>query len=189
MIEAGPPEFTRPLPTDSLPASGRAFRITADPAEREALARRFRLLALDHLSVDGELAPRGRDGTVHLRARLVADVTMRCVVKLEPIQEHIDVAFERVFDPTMADEWSGGGAEVLLSSSDDVDREPLIDSMVDPASAAADQLGLELPQFPRSPGAVFTGFDPEPADGDDQATESGPFAGLAGLVRKSPDER
>ena len=189
MIEAGQPEFTRPLPTESLPASGRAFRMTAEPAEREALARRFRLLALDHLSVDGELAPRGRSGAVHLRARLIAGVTMRCVVTLDPIQEHIDVEFERLFDPTMADEWSGGGTEVLLSSSDDVDREPLIDSMVDPASAAAEQLGLELPQFPRSPGAVFAGFDRKLPDGDGQRTGAGPFAGLAGLARKSSDER
>ncbi len=189
MSEAGQPEFTRPLSTETLAASGRAFQITAEPAERDALARRFQLVAIDRLAVAGDLIPSGRAGAVRLRARLIADVTMQCVVTLEPVQQHIDVRFERLFDPTMVDEWSGRGVEVMLSASDDDDREPLVDSMVDPAIAAADQLGLELPQFPRSPAAVFPGFDSESAEDSGRHPGPGPFADLAALARKSSEGR
>ena len=54
------PEFSRPLPADSVGPQPLLRRIEAGPAERDGLAKRFDLLALDRLeaAVGEQLAHR-----------------------------------------------------------------------------------------------------------------------------------
>ena len=60
------PEFSRPLPADSVGPQPLLRRIEAGPAEREGLAKRFDLLALDRLEASLELS-RGKGEVIRLQ--------------------------------------------------------------------------------------------------------------------------
>ena len=51
------PELSRPYALDRLPSDGVTFAITASAHEREGLARRFDLVALDALEAEGTVRP------------------------------------------------------------------------------------------------------------------------------------
>src|SRR3546814_9889888 len=71
------PEFSRPVRVDQLARHAQPVTITADAAEREALARRFHLLALDRLEADYALSE--ENGAIYARGRVRADLAQPCV--------------------------------------------------------------------------------------------------------------
>jgi len=101
------PEFSRPLPADSVGPQPLLRRIEAGPAEREGLARRFDLLGLDRLEAALELS-REKGEVIRLQGHLTADVVQSCVVTLGPVPAHLEVDFEMSFsasavEPAVAD--------------------------------------------------------------------------------------
>lgn len=101
------PEFSRPLPADSVGSQPLLRQIEAGPAERAGLARRFDLLALDRLEASLELG-REKGEVICLQGHLTADVVQSCVVTLGPVPAHLEVDFEMSFsasavEPAVAD--------------------------------------------------------------------------------------
>ena len=167
-----PPEFSRPIDIDRLPADEAVFDIAAAPAEREALARRFGLLRLDRLEAQVRLK-RLAGGLLRLSATLSAAVVQSCVVTLEPVPGEVEDRFTLIYGPTgnTPGEVTLGGEEELV--------EPLPSGSLDVGEAAAQQLSLALDPYPRAPGAAMA--EPSAQDGE----KLSPFAALAKWQKKS----
>lgn len=175
------PEFSRRVLVDALPAQGRAFDVSADSREREALAKRFGIPAIARLELAGTVN-RVRGGTVvQLSARLVADVTQACVITLEPVHQHIDTEFVRLYAEdarTVADLEH----EIYFDASDE-EIDPVQSGRIDVGETAAEQLALELDPYPRAAGAQQATTR---ADRQQPASTGHPFAELGVL---SPHRR
>jgi uncharacterized metal-binding protein YceD (DUF177 family) len=157
-------EFSRLVPLDRLASGAYRQTIAATPAEREALAGRFGLLALDRLAATVELR-REAPGTVLLEAALEAGFVQSCVVTLEPVEGEVSTNFALRYGPPEA-------AEAAAAS--DLDQpafEPLCGDAIDIGEAVAQELSLQLPEFPRLPEAAVDAAAVDPP--------ASPFAVLA----------
>lgn len=139
-----PPEFSRPIAVERIERHGRVRTIEADAAERAALARRFDLVSIDRLVADIELE-KVEGGTYRLTATIDAMVVQTCVVSLEPVatriqdrQTHLFAQVGREDDPVEEDA-----------------PEPIVDGQIDLGEAAAQQLALALPAYPRAPATAI----------------------------------
>lgn len=168
------PELARPIRFDTLGEAPRDIAITADEAERAALARRFGLIALDRLTAEVRLHREGR--AVFAEGRLAAAVIQPCVATGEPVPAEIDEPFRLRFLP---EDLIGGGEEIELSE-EDCDTIPFDRGLVDIGEAVAETLALALDPFPRAPGADAA----LKAAGVLQEGEAGPFAALKALKDK-----
>ena len=168
------PEFSRPVPVDSLGVTARKLRIDADEGERLALARRFGLAALERLAAQLGISRKG--GEVTMFGTLDAVATQTCVATGEPVTAEIETPFEIVFRPqpeAPADEeieLGEGELDVVFYDSETIDV----------GEAVAETLALNLDPYPRAPGAEQA----LKAAGVKSEEEAGPFAALAGLRDK-----
>ena len=169
------PEFSRPVRIDTLGTAPRKLAIEAEPAERDALARRFRLVALDRLAAEATLARNGDE--VIARGRISAAVVQICVASGEPVPAEIDEPFDLVFRPDAAE--VGTDEEVELGEAE-LDVIFYEGGAVDLGEAAAETLALALDPYPRAPQADTA----LKAAGVKSEEEAGPFGALAGLRDK-----
>lgn len=160
------PEFSHRLPLGQVPAAGRDLRLEAGPAEREALARRFGLLALHVLAADLRLAP-DAEGAIQVTGRMTAELEQECGITLVPVRQSVSepVAWRLLPDGI---EPSDGEDE-----PDDIESEQ---GIADLGEALAQQLSLAIDPYPRAPGA-------ELAEGAGDQEAHGPFAALLKLKR------
>src|SRR5262245_42206895 len=75
------PEFSRPV--DIREADGKRLELTADEAERAALARRFDLVRIDRLEAEVALSRNG--DTIDATGKLSADIVQSCAVSAEDL--------------------------------------------------------------------------------------------------------
>jgi uncharacterized metal-binding protein YceD (DUF177 family) len=162
------PEFSRPLALAAIPASGVEREVSADAAECAVLAQRLHVPAVAALACRWRLL-REPGGGVFAEATLRAQLTLVCVVTLEPFETAIAEAFAVRFLP--ADELGGDSGDPLA-----IDEIPFDGTAIDLGEAAAEQLALVLPAFPRGPDA-----DAALPSSDDETP--GAFAALAALRR------
>ncbi|MFC0410449.1 YceD family protein [Roseomonas elaeocarpi] len=167
-------ELSRPIVLAHIPAAGRQERVEASPAEREALARRFELLALDSLQAEVTIKPT-IDGGFSVVGRMRAEVVQACVVTLEPVPQHIDEAVNWQVVQAAAGEEEEPGEEDDLDGPDQVE---VSDGVLDLGEEIAQQLSLALDPYPRAPGAGLG----EEGVGDGPFN---PFAVLRTVQRKS----
>ena len=174
-------EFSRPFKVADLHPDETVLSLSAESSEREALAARFGLIAIDRLEATVHLEP-GRRGTVILSADYQADVVQACVVTLNPVPAALAGYFERAYSPDV--EIDGGPEEEELGEDDPPD--PIIDGQIDLGEAISEQLALDLDPFPRAPDAAFTGFSTDPDGGADEKRPN-PFAVLSKLKTGGKD--
>jgi uncharacterized metal-binding protein YceD (DUF177 family) len=170
------PEFSRPLAVDSIGAQHQQRRIEADRAERERLARRFDLLALDRLEATLELS-RHKDDLIQVKGRLVADAVQSCVITLAPVPAHVEADFETSFSPSAVE-----SLELDFDPLGEDLPEPITDGEIDLGEAVAQQLAIALDPYPKAPGASLEA--PGMVRGAGSAAPRSPFAGLARLKKK-----
>jgi len=167
--------FSRPLAVRDVPPSGKNIAVTADLAEREALARLLDLPAVHRVEAHFEVRPWMRDG-LEVKGRLEAEVEQICVVSLDPfaasVREEIHARFaEDVPEPHRGEE----EAEQAV----DLDApEEIVGGQIDLGALAAEHLALGLDPYPRKPGLEAS---PVPEPGAPEGTHR-PFAGLDKLV-------
>ncbi len=166
------PEFSRPLAADSIGVDGQQRRIEADEGEREALARRFDLLALDRLEASLELR-RVKGDLVRMKGHLLADVVQSCVVTLAPVPARLEVEFETSYSATAQ------APEADIDPLGEDAPEAIERGEIDLGEAVAQQLAVALEPYPRAPGATL---DPDSAAAGDAGRRS-PFVDLARLKR------
>ncbi len=143
------PEFSRRIEVSRLGAREAIFPIAATSGERQALARRFDLLALDRLEGEVRLS-RLAGGLIRLSAIFAAEVVQACVVSLEPVASDLNERFTVLYGPSAPD--SSG---VVDLESDII--ESFEDGAIDIGEAVAQQLALVLSPYPRAPGVGLAG--------------------------------
>lgn len=180
------PEFSHRVTRDDIPHDGLTVELSADAAERAALAERFDLIALQ--SLHARFAVKAVAGGPMLRVEGVVEgaALQRCVLTLEPVPAAIREEVAVDFVPPGA---VPTGLEIGLEDEDP--PEPLEDGGVDLGELAAQVFGVALDPFPRAEGAVLA--RPDPREGEPGGVgwtvnqPSGPFAGLAALAGRDED--
>ena len=198
-------EFSRLVPRDRLLEGDGRHEIEATAEERQALARRFGLLALDRLVASLRLRPKagpgldGEQGLIRLTGQFEAEVVQACVVTLEPLRNRLEEDFELLYSLGASDpggerpereqgELGKTGGEVVFAPDDAEPPEPIGPAGLDLGEAVAQQLAVAIDPYPRAPGAALeavewprrgTGEGGGQGAGDD--AETGPFAALRRL--------
>lgn len=164
------PEFSRPVPLDTISESPRAISVEAGPDERAALAERFGLKSVERLEGDARLFRRAAG--IYAEGRVRAEVVQACVVTDAPLPARLDEAFTLRFAPEQEPT-----ADEIELSADECDTVFYSGGAVDLGEALAQTMALALDPFPRSPDADAT----LKGAGVLGEAEAGPFAALAGL--------
>lgn len=152
-------EFSRFVEADSVGTHRMERRISANPEERAALARRFDLLGIDRLEARFSLKRAG-GGVIHVQGEIEAEVTQACVVTLAPVPATIAERFSADF----ADEDDRRRpTESDLDFDAEDPPEPIRNGHIDLGELAAEHLSLALDPYPRAPGAAIPAeFSPDP---------------------------
>lgn len=167
-------EFARVERLDTIGGEERQVAIAADESERLALARRFRLMAVERL--EATFAIRREAGGVAARGRVAADVVQACAVTGDPVSATVDEEVRlRFVEPA----GSAGDEEIELSG-DALDTIEIDGGGIDLGEAAAETMALALDPFPRSPQAA----DALKQAGVLSEEEAGAFGALAELKAK-----
>lgn len=175
-IERNPDlELSRRVRLDRVPQTGAALEIVGSEHERTALAHRFGVLSVPELSASVTLYPEGGNRW-RVEGRLQARVVQACGITLEPVEQRVDETFLLRFagDAEEVDRETG---ELIVGSEA---AEPLTDDVLDLGDIVADQLGLAIDPFPRTPGARLEDVLPPAPD----TAGEGPFSALAALKRR-----
>lgn len=171
-------EFARPVKVEALPPDGKRLTIEADGNERQALAARFGVEAVETLQADVEILPIADGDIIRVRGRLRAQVVQPCVVTLNLLTSDIDETFETDYSFSASDALP---VEVEHDLDSEDIPEMIIDGQIDVGEEVAEQLSLAIEPYPRTPGAEFeapTGI------GQDEPDRQSPFAKLAELKQK-----
>ena len=176
-------EFSRLYRLDSLSAEPIRVDIEAGPEERQALARRFGLAALDALAAEAELRRAGDCvcAAVQMRAR----VTQSCVASGEPVEAGVEEEFHIDFRPLPAGARPDEEVELGEGELDVIFYEG---GAIDLGEAVAQSLLLGLDPYPRSPAAEEALREAGVKSEEEARAESSPFAALAALKGKSGDD-
>jgi uncharacterized metal-binding protein YceD (DUF177 family) len=177
-------EFSRRLAIDPWPDDPITVEVCADPAERQALAGRFGLLAVHSLCGRGRLERGSEPGELVLRGWLEADVVQACVISLEPVRARLRQRVERRYRPIAAGDAGRShlqphGLEELM---DEEEVEPVIGGTIDLGEAFAEELGLALDPYPRRADAALDAdaLTPHVSVGSEHGAST-PFAALRQL--------
>jgi hypothetical protein len=164
------------------PGDGMSVDLSANAAERRALAERFDLLELRALRGHGRLERRG--GELVLRGWLEAELVQECVVSLEPVPARLRQPIERRY------RLGGAAAQTrfeplgMVALDDEPEVEPVLGREVDVGEAFAEELGLMLEPYPRAPGAALDAGDLAPHVSVGLEDPGKPFAALRRLQDK-----
>jgi uncharacterized metal-binding protein YceD (DUF177 family) len=166
-------EFSRSLPLSRLGPQGLRQHVSANSAERQAVASRLGLKALNRLEADLIVTARAGGKLVEVEGDLFAEVTQTCVVTLDPVESALQEHFLQRFtiDPEFAQ-----SDEIVVDVEEDDAPEPLADEEVDLGEAVVQQLALALDPYPRKAGARLEWRETE-------EDESNPFAVLKQLKK------
>jgi len=166
-------EFSRIERLDTIGGEERHVVIDATDAERIALARRFRLVAVERLHAD--FAIRQEAEGIAARGLVSACVVQSCSVTGDPLTAMVDeeVAL-RFVEPRAV------GEEEVELAGDALDTIEIEGGGIDLGEAAAETMALALDPFPRSPAAAAT----LKQAGVLTEEEAGAFGALAGLKAK-----
>lgn len=163
------PEFSRPFDIRQL--DHRAVRLSADEAERAALARRFGIVRIDRLEAEVLVE---RDGeALAATGTLNADIVQSCAVSAEDLPVAIREPLALRFIP--ASETHRPDEEVELDA-DALDEIEFTGTSIDLGEAVAQSVALAIDPFATGPDADAARrlFDEAPAS---------PFAALAALKK------
>lgn len=161
---------------------GERIDVTATDAEREAIARRLGLVAIERLTAHCALdqVSGAQSGSIRARGRIKAALTQACVASGEPLPAYVDEAFELHFQPEPVrapdDEIELSGDELDVIFHDGL--------AIELGEAIADTLAVSLDPYPRGPNAEVA-LQEAGVISEEQA---GPFAALAALKGKIGEE-
>ncbi len=176
------PELSRPVKADEIGPSGVRLDLQASAAERDAVANRLGLEALELF--EGDLLVQSAIGRQFiLEGTIRAEIRQTCVVSGEPVTSSLTFQLRRVYEED-ADPLSGLATDDddIPSSIDDDDPDPLDDGMIDVGEATVEELALQIPAYPRADGAVFQDIN----EGAPESERTGnPFALLSELKNKT----
>lgn len=150
MTRTETPEFSRIIRLDEIGAAPAMHRVTAEAAERAALARRFGLQEISALGGDFTLAH--ETAGYRARGRVQGSVVQSCVISGEPVPEDVDEPVDVLFVRSLPEavpeeeyELSERACETVLLSGPGIDLGEL----------AAETMALALDPYPRATDEVI----------------------------------
>ncbi|MFT4715014.1 MAG: uncharacterized metal-binding protein YceD (DUF177 family) [Paracoccaceae bacterium] len=160
-------------------AGKHVFDISPTVEERARIAADLGILKLRKVRLQGVLSSVDKSDW-QLVSKLGATVEQACVVTNEPVVTRIDIDISRLYLAEFQDE--PVSSENEFNGRDDVEA---LDSQVDLGALLIESLALNLPDYPRAPGAELeeSQFSPPGTKPIDE-TETKPFASLAALRDK-----
>jgi len=170
-------ELSRPFRLDSLSAAPRDVAVEADATEREALARRFGLVAIDSLEADARLVRRS-DAAVTAEGTVRARVVQSCVATAERVEAVVEEPFRVEFRPLPS---AGRADEEIELGEGELDTIFYEGGAVDLGETVAQSLLLALDPYPRSPAAEAALREAGVKSEEEARAESSPFAALKAL--------
>lgn len=181
-------EFSHVVDVERVPTDGMSLRLSAGEAERQSLARRFRIPGVLALTAQVRIEPDlALAGGYRVSGRFEAEVEQTCVVSLEPVRQSVSESFERSFSPVakMAPPASEAGEEAEWLDPEIADPpDPLVDGRIDIGEVVAEEVALALDPYPRKAGAGLPqGYSPD----SDETARITPFAALARLKAEKKD--
>ena len=178
--EVPPAEFSRLVPRHRLGGRDVTLSISANDAEREALAARFGWLSLGSLEAEVRLRRKGKGSLVELSGHLRAAVVQACVVTLEPVREQVDERFAVLY--TLDGSGPLEESEVVFRHDEEEPPEPVGADGIDVGEAVVQQLSVAVEPFPRAAGAQLEREGWGESEGGEARS---PFAVLERLKRDS----
>jgi uncharacterized metal-binding protein YceD (DUF177 family) len=166
---------------DHIPAEGRDIDVAADARQREVIAERLGISAVERLEANLSLS-RFRGG-MRVEGRVVATAVQPCVVTFVPVRQQIDEEIDRIFLP--ADEQpkpSAGHPEAFVDLDADDPPDYFEGHEVDLSDAIVESVALALDPYPRAPGVSLDDMALPPEE-----AEASPFASLKSLL--DPDDK
>lgn len=173
------PELHRPIDTDSLKASGKVLKLDPSIDECAAIAKRLDLIAVNALSGEIRVTPAmGRqivaEGTVR------AEIVQTCVVTGEPLTTQLAFPLSRHYAEDVQP-FAGLDDEDEITDPNDDGPDPIEDNQIDIGEAVVEELALQIPLYPRTPGAKYS----ELSAGENEAERrENPFAALEDLKNR-----
>ncbi len=142
--------FRRLYDVSRLSAGGDQETLEATAEEREALARRFGLVALNALTARLKIA-RATAGSVRVTGTDVAEEEQTCVLTLERFASTLSFPVEELFRAAR-----GGGGRLEAVEAFEGDGAPLVvGQSIDLGELVAQDLGMAIDPYPKAPGAAF----------------------------------
>ncbi|MGC6401458.1 YceD family protein [Sphingomonas sp. FW199] len=171
------PEFSRPQRIDRIGTAPTTVTISAEADERERLAARFGLIAVDTLSAEFALRRQGAD--VLADGRVIAEVAQPCIATGEPVAARIEEPVSLRFVPEA--DLDAAPADEVEIDAEAADTLFYTGGAIDLGEAAAETMALALDPYPRSPAAEAALREAGVKRDDEVAT--GAFAGLKDLLK------
>lgn len=162
--------FSHVVKLDRLPGG---VEITANAAERAALARRFALHAVHSLHAELTLSHQG--DAIDARGRLRAVIEQICAISTEPFTTELDEPIAVRFVPTIASYAEEDEIEFDSDAPDEIEHDG---AAIDIGEAIAQSFGLAIDPYAKGPDADTIRRE---AGLLDENAPSGPFAALAAL--------
>ncbi|WP_158498827.1 DUF177 domain-containing protein [Magnetospira sp. QH-2] len=173
------PEWSRPIVVAEIPDGGLKLTVSTSVEERDALSRRFGVEKIPELVAEVSLTVRRRGREVRVQGTLSGRVVQACVVTLEPVETLINSPLDFVYCRPDQDK---PVAEIELDPESIIDIEPLEGDRFDLGESLAEQVGLEIPTYPKAPGVSFEGYATDKTvEGDEKRDPPNPFSVLAKL--------
>jgi uncharacterized metal-binding protein YceD (DUF177 family) len=171
------PEFSRSFALNTIGTAQRSASITAEADEREALAARFDLIAINRLEAQATLVVEG--DAILGTGTLSADVVQECVATAAPVATALKTDFAIRFVASLADATAADEIEIDIDDCDMIEHDG---QAIDLGEAVAQTLLLALDPFPRAKNAAQT-LKAAGVVGEDEIGNAA-FAGLKGLLSK-----
>lgn len=160
---------------DNIPTEGRDLDVVATAAQKQAIAARLQISAVEEL--------RARLHVSRLRAGMrvegiVEAVTVQpCVVTFVPVVQEMAEPIDRLFLPAAEQPKSATSHPEVFVDLETEDEPDYFDGHeVDLSEAIVEAVALGLDPYPRAPGAAL------PAEAIDEDEDDSPFAGLKSLL-------
>ena len=171
---------------DEVGRRGLTLAFEADAAERDALARRLDLLALDRLAAELRFEAADAAGAIRVSGTIRARLVQSCVVTLDPVPRDLQESISVLYAPPPAEP---DEREVEVPAEGEA-PEPLPADGIDAREVVAEHLALLIDPYPRHPDApaeplTYATGDGQSAEGEaDDDEDGGPFAALGQLKSK-----
>ena len=136
--------------TGDVPEAGLAAVRHATPAARQQIAEALDLMSCDRLAARYEIKPLTQ-GRYLLVGTLEAEVTLACVVTLEPVETVVTDSFEVEFRPGLPE--VAGIPEFDALEARDI--EPLENQSIPVGRIVYEHLASAIPTYPRKAGVAF----------------------------------
>lgn len=182
-------EFSRLFDTTTVGRDAKSVDLTANEAERAALAQRLDLVSIDALSASLRVVRAGRGPVFRVTGVLTADVVQRCVASLDPIAAHVEEAVDFRYGPADVGQT---GRELSIEFEDQDPPEPMTGDLIDLGEPIAQFLSLALEPYPQLPNLEKNGWSQDEPGSEETNTASAaddperenPFEVLATLMDK-----